>query len=111
MTDDPTREAIRSLLIAAESLIDGLHPSSPDDVPAQVAADAARDVDPLLARAREGEPEWDALNDLATAVRLAVAARLHGARDGLERMQNLAVCVTRAQGVLDGLETMTGSAR
>jgi hypothetical protein len=106
MTDEPTCDAIRSLLIAAESLIDGQHPSSPDDVPAQVAADAARDVGPLLARAREGEPEWDALNDLADAVRLAVAARLHGASDTLERMQDLAVCATRAQNVLDGLETI-----
>ncbi len=106
MPDEPTREAIRSLLIAAESLIDGEHPSSPDDAPAQAAADAARDVDPLLARPREGEPEWDALNDLANAVRLAVAARLQGASDGWERMQNLTVCVTHAQSVLDGLDTM-----
>jgi hypothetical protein len=99
-------DGIRSLIAAAQSLVDGLHPPSPDDVPAQVAVEATRDVAPLLQPAREGELEWDALNELSNAVRLAVAARVHGSAESDVRMKNLSVTIKHAQDVLDGLATI-----
>jgi hypothetical protein len=105
MADDAVQEAIRGLLVAAESLIDGQHPSGPDDVAARVASDAARDVGPLLKSRREGEPEWDALGELADALRFAVAARLHGSAESDARFTDLTVAVRRARSELDGLTT------
>jgi hypothetical protein len=106
MADDAVHEAIRSLLVAAESLVDGQHPSSPDDVVGRVAADAARDAGPLLKSPRAGEPEWDALSELADALRLAVAARFHGSADSDARFKNLTVAVKHARSLLDGLATI-----
>jgi hypothetical protein len=99
-------DGIRSLIVAAQSLVDGQHPASPDDVPAQVAAEATRQVAPLLQPAREGEAEWDALNELSNAVRLAVAARVRGSAESDARMKNLSVTIKHAQDVLDGIATI-----
>jgi hypothetical protein len=101
MADNLLRDALCTLLVSADSLLDGQHPSGPDDVTAQVAADAARDVEPLLTPSRKGEPEWDALSDLADALRLAVAARVHGSAEGAERFQKLKDTARRARGFLD----------
>jgi hypothetical protein len=105
MTDDAVHEALRGLLVAAESLIDGQHPSGPDDVAAQVASHAARDVGPLLKAARQGEHKWDALGALADALRLAVAARFYGSADSDARFTNFTVAVKHARSLLDARTT------
>jgi hypothetical protein len=99
-------DGIRSLITAAQSLVDGLHPASPDDVAAKVAVETTQQVAPLLQPAREGEPEWGALNDLSNALRLAVAARVHGSPESDERMKILSITIKHAQDVLDGLATI-----
>jgi hypothetical protein len=99
-------DGLRSLLTAARSLVDGQHPASPDDVPAQVAAEATREVAPLLQGTHQGELEWDALNELSNAVRLAVMARVHGSPESEVRIKNLRVTIKHAQDVLDGLATI-----
>lgn len=100
MNDDQVHEAIGSLLVAAESLIDGQHPSSPDDVAAQVALGSTRDIVSLLGTDRRGDPEWDGLSELADAVRLVVAARRHGSPETQERLDRLAGAVRQARGLL-----------